>query len=119
MDQSPGWTRASLAVLAAFVAVRLSAGFQFHAVAVVAPLLVPALGLSYTEVGSLIGAYVLPAVLLSIPGGLVIQRFGDRRVLLASLALCVVGAALTAAGKNQKVEARLTEAVNCRSMSTV
>lgn len=98
MESSPGWTRASLSVLAAFVAVRLSAGFQFHAVAVVAPLLVSALGLSYTEVGSLIGAYVLPAVLLSIPGGLVIQRFGDRRVLLASLALCVAGAALTAAG---------------------
>jgi len=97
MNVSPGWTRASLAVLAAFVAVRLSAGFQFHSVAVVAPLLVPALGLSYTEAGSLIGAYVLPAVLLSIPGGLVIQRFGDRPVLLASLALCAAGAALAAA----------------------
>ncbi len=96
MISSPGWTRASLAVLAAFVAVRLSAGFQFHAVAVVAPLLVPALGLSYTEAGSLIGAYVLPAVLLSIPGGFLVQRFGDRRVLLVSLALCVAGAALTA-----------------------
>ena len=90
------WDRAALGVLAALVAVRMVAGFQFHSMAVVAPLLVAELGLSYTEAGSLIGAYVLPAVLLSIPGGVVIQRFGERRVLLASLALTVVGGTLTA-----------------------
>ena len=96
MSGAARWDRAALGVLAALVAVRMVAGFQFHAVAVVAPLLVVDLGLSYTEVGSLIGAYVLPAVLLSIPGGVVIQRFGDRRVLLASLALTVIGGVLTA-----------------------
>lgn len=90
------WDRAALGTLAALVAVRMVAGFQFHALAVVAPLLVTELGLSYTEAGSLIGAYVLPAVLLSIPGGVVIQRFGERPVLLASLALTVAGGALTA-----------------------
>src|SRR5690606_26424499 len=66
---SVAWDRAALGTLAALVAVRMVAGFQFHALAVVAPLLVAELGLSYTEAGSLIGAYVLPAVLLSIPGG--------------------------------------------------
>lgn len=96
MSASGRWDRAALGTLAALVAVRMVAGFQFHSVAVVAPLLVAELGLSYTEVGSLIGAYVLPAVLLSIPGGLVIQRFGERRVLLASLGLTVIGGVLTA-----------------------
>lgn len=95
MNHAAGWTRSALAALASLVAVRLAAGLQFHSVAVVAPLIIQGLGLSYTQVGSLIGAYVLPAVLLSIPGGLVVQRFGDRRVLLVALALAVAGAAAT------------------------
>lgn len=90
------WTLPAFAALGGLVAVRLVAGFQFHAAAVVAPLLAAALGLSYTEIGTLIGAYVLPAVLLSVPGGLLAQRYGDRRVLIGALALSALGGALTA-----------------------
>jgi MFS family permease len=76
---------------------RISIATQFQSIAPVAPLLVTDLALSYTELGLLIGLYLLPGTVLALPGGLLGERFGNRRVVLCALALMVGGGFVTAA----------------------
>src|SRR5437899_11018498 len=82
--------------LALIFVTRTSMGVQFQSIASVGPLLVADLGLSYAQVGTLIGLYLLPGVALSLPGGLIGQRFGDRRAVVCGLAAMVVGGLVTA-----------------------
>src|SRR6267143_2992017 len=82
--------------LALIFVTRTSMGFQFQSIASVGPLLVADLGLSYAQLGTLIGLYLLPGVVLALPGGLIGQRFGDRRAVVAGLAAMVVGGLVTA-----------------------
>ena len=87
------------AVLALVVVARTAMGFQFQSVAAVGPFLVADLGLSYAQLGTLIGLYLLPGVVLALPGGLLGARFGDRAVVLTALGLMTLGGAgLTVAG---------------------
>src|SRR5262245_12419373 len=82
--------------LAIVFVTRTSMGFQFQAVASVAPLMVADLGLSYAQLGTIVGIYMLPGAFFALPGGVIGQRFGERRVVVAGLALMVIGGALTA-----------------------
>jgi MFS family permease len=79
---------ASFAVL--FV-VRLTIAFQFQSVAAVAPLLGHDFGVSLAEIGLLIGLYFTPGVALSLPGGAIGQKFGDKRTVLGALVLMLAG----------------------------
>ena len=76
---------------------RTSMGFQFQAVAAVAPLMVAELQLTWVQLGSLIGLYMLPGAVFALPGGVLGQRLGDRRMVVGSLALMVAGGLVTAA----------------------
>jgi MFS family permease len=76
---------------------RISIAMQFQSIAPVAPLLIADLDLSYAELGLLIGVYLLPGTVLALPGGLLGERFGNRRVVLCALALMVGGGLVTAA----------------------
>ena len=67
------------AVLAFVTVARTAMGFQFQSVAAVGPFLVADLGLSYAELGTLIGLYLMPGAFLALPGGLLGARFGDRK----------------------------------------
>jgi MFS family permease len=89
---SSRWFALGLILLA-----RISMAMQFQSIAPVAPLLVADLALSYAELGLLIGLYLLPGAVLALPGGLLGERFGNRRVVLWALALMVGGGLLTAA----------------------
>ena len=75
---------------------RTSMGFQFQSVASVAPLMIADLGLSYTQFGWVFGLYMLPGAFFALPGGVLGQRVGERRMVVAGLALMVAGGALTA-----------------------
>ncbi|WP_372618615.1 MFS transporter [Falsiroseomonas sp.] len=75
---------------------RTSMGFQFQAPASVSPGLMADLGLGYGELGTLIGLYFLPGVLIALPGGALGRRFGDARVVAAGLGLMALGGGLTA-----------------------
>ena len=70
---------------------RTSLGFQFQSIAALTPFLVVAFGLSYAEAGLLMGLFMLPGVVLALPGGLLGQRFGSLRVAVAGLGLLIVG----------------------------
>ena len=74
---------------------RASLGFQFQSVGSVAPLLIRDLGLSYADVGFLVGLYMLPGLILALPGGMLGQRFGDKRMVVLGLALMAAGGVLT------------------------
>jgi MFS family permease len=80
-------------ILAVLFTVRLTMGFQFQSVAAVAPLLGPQYGASLADIGLLIGLYFTPGVALSLPGGAIGQKFGDKITVIAALVLMLVGGA--------------------------
>src|SRR6516165_7710917 len=65
--------------------------FQFQSVAAVAPLLSGKFGVSLVDIGLLIGLYFTPGIALSLPGGAIGQKFGDKRTALIALVLMLVG----------------------------
>ena len=78
-------------ILAALTFARTSMGFQFQSVAPLAPFVSGELGLDNTQLGWLIGLYLLPGAVIALPGGLLGARYGDKRVALAGLALMTGG----------------------------
>jgi predicted MFS family arabinose efflux permease len=85
------WTMLALVFVA-----RTASGLQFQAVASVAPLMLDELSISYAELGTLIGIYVLPGVIFSVPGSIIGQRLGQRRMVIVSFALMTTGAIVLA-----------------------
>src|SRR5262245_57234139 len=78
-------------ILAALTLARTSMGFQFQSVATVAPFLTSELGIDKSQLGWLVGLYLLPGVVIALPGGLLGARFGDKRVALTGLVLMAGG----------------------------
>ena len=78
-------------ILAVLFTVRLTLGFQFQSVAAVAPLLDTKFGVGLAEIGVLIGLYFTPGIALSLPGGAIGRKFGDKNTVLAALLLMLVG----------------------------
>jgi MFS family permease len=78
-------------VLAVLFTVRLSMAFQFQSVAAIAPLLGNTFGASLADIGILIGLYFTPGVALSLPGGAVGQKFGDKATALGALSVMLIG----------------------------
>jgi MFS family permease len=74
---------------------RTAMGFQFQAVAALSSYLVTELRVDYTQLGILIGFYLLPGIAIAYPGGVLGQRFGDKNVAILGLTLMVVGGVLT------------------------
>lgn len=62
--------------------------------------LVDALRITYSQAGGLMSLFALPAVFLSIPGGLLADRYGTRVVGGASLLIMGLGTAIAAMGGN-------------------
>ena len=85
--QGRDWIVPFAAIVLAMMAMQMSSlGFS--------PLL-PAIqkefGISYSQVGLFTGIYGLAAIALSIPGGMLAQRFGEKRVLLSGLLIVALG----------------------------
>ncbi|MDR3533283.1 MAG: MFS transporter [Rhodopila sp.] len=83
-------------ILAALALARIAFGYQFQTVATLATDLVGRFGLTYAQLGNLIGAYMLLGVFVALPLGLLGRRFGDRLILGAGLALMTAGACVSA-----------------------
>jgi len=91
-----------LILLVLFVA-RTAMGFQYQTIGSVAPSLIPEFQIGFTEIGTLIGLYHISGVLLSLPGGLIIQRLGDKRLCAAGLAAMAAGGLIVAASQSYAV----------------
>ena len=87
--------RPPLVPLFALLFIRGVAAFQAQAAAVAAPSLIAALGLTYSQVGMTMGAFLLPGIFLTVPAGLLAGRIGDRPVLRGALVLLAAGGALS------------------------
>jgi MFS family permease len=83
-------------ILAALAFGRIAFGYQFQTVATLATHLVQRFDLSYAQLGSLIGSYMLLGVFVALPLGLLGRRFGDRVVLGTGLALMTAGSGISA-----------------------
>ena len=83
-------------VLAIIITARTGVGFQFIAMAALMPQLRAELDLSYSQVGLLLGLFMIMGVFLSLPSGMIAARVGDRRTLQAGLLALVVGGTVTA-----------------------
>jgi MFS family permease len=59
-------------------------------------MLISELALDYAQLGLLLGIYMLPGVVISIPGGMLGSRFGDKTVVICGLLLMLAGGIVTA-----------------------
>lgn len=86
-------------ILGVLFAARAATGFQFQSIGSSANLLMADLAIGYAEVGMLLGAYLLPGIVVAFPAGLLGQRVRDKTIGLAGLALMAVsGLALSYSG---------------------
>lgn len=83
-------------VLAVVFVARTSMGYQFQSIGSVGPLLIVHMAIDFAVLGSLIGIYKLPGVLLSVPSGMLGNRFGEKSMLISGMALMVIGGFVTA-----------------------
>ncbi len=90
-------------ILATVTIARAATGLQTQSVGAIGPSLVEAMGLAYVALGTLIGAYSLPGIAAALPGGWLIARMGDRRMVLASLALMTIGGGLMAIASDYQI----------------
>jgi predicted MFS family arabinose efflux permease len=77
-------------ILAILFTARAATGFLFQSVGSSAPLLMRDLAIDYSEIGVLLGAYLLPGVVVAFPAGLVGQRLSEKALGLAGLALMAI-----------------------------
>ncbi len=82
-------------VLAVLLLARTSMGYQFETVGAIGPILIDVYKIDFTWLGTLIGLYMLPGVIVAIPSGVIGQRFGAKRIVLFGLALMALGGVLT------------------------
>lgn len=71
--------------------VRLSMGFQFQSIAATSAQLVAEFGLSYAEIGTLIGLFLLPGVVIAIPSGALTRSFADKTLLMFGAVAMTIG----------------------------
>lgn len=78
-------------VLAILILGRTAFGLQYQSVGAVGPAMMADLYLTFTDLGTLLGAYSTLGMVLAIPAGWLIGRSGDRRIMLTGLVLMVAG----------------------------
>jgi len=92
-------------ILAVLFVARAAWAYQFQAVGSVGPLIVDDLGISYAELGTLIGIFDAPGIIVALVGGYLGQRYGDKRLVMVGLGLMVVGGVIGGAALAFEVSA--------------
>jgi len=80
--------------------VRLAMGFQFQSVASTSTQLIDTFGLSYAEIGTLIGFFLLPGVFIAIPSGALTRSIADKNLLMLGAVAMAVGAYVMGSATN-------------------
>jgi len=87
-------------MLAILFLVRLAMGYQFQSIASVSSQLVAEFGFSYAEIGTLIGFFLLPGIIVAIPSGLLTRSTADKNLLMIGAVAMIVGALTIGVGDN-------------------
>ena len=82
-------------VLATLFVARFALGYQFQTAGSVAPFLIHDFDLNYAQIGVLVGMFMLPGLIVSIPSGFLGWRFGDKNVVLWGMVLMALGGVLS------------------------
>lgn len=82
-------------ILAILFVTRFCLGYQFQSAGSVAPFLISEFAIDYRQVGTLVGIFMLPGLVLALPGGLLGKRFGDKPLVLIGMASMVLGGTLS------------------------
>jgi len=83
-------------ILALLFFARIGLGFQFQTLGSVAGQLTEQLGLNYTEIGSLIGLFMVPGMILALPAGFAGRFMSDRFIVGLGLIALAAGGGLAA-----------------------
>ena len=59
--------------------------------------------IDYTQLGFLIGLYLLPGIVIAYPSGLLGQYFGDKRIAVLGMTFMVIGGLITATGEYSNI----------------
>jgi predicted MFS family arabinose efflux permease len=86
-------------MLAILFLTRAATGFQFQSVGSAAKLLMQDLGMDYAEIGILLGAYLLPGVIVAFPAGLLGRRFAEKSLGLVGLLLMAISGMMLGASE--------------------
>ncbi len=81
-------------ILALLFLVRMTMAIQFQMVAALSPVFEDDFAVSLADVGILIGLYFTPGIFIAAPGGALGRNFGEKQVVLAGLALMLIGGAM-------------------------
>jgi MFS family permease len=91
---------AQAAMFLGTAAVMAGVYYVYDSIGPVAELLSSQLKFSDVQIGSLNAIYSVPNILLVLVGGILIDRFGARHVLISTTSICFFGAMLTAVGSH-------------------
>ena len=72
---------------------RAGMAFQFQSIGAMSSVLIGPEAMSFAFYGWLLGIYLFPGILMSIPGGWLGARFGERRTLLVGIGMMVLSGA--------------------------
>ncbi len=87
------------AILAIVFLARTCIGFQFIAVAAQMPQLRADLHFDYSQIGILLGVFMIAGAVLSLPSGMIANRLGDRRTIQIGLVALVAGGVILGSGE--------------------
>ena len=90
-------------VLAVLFLARTAMGFQFQSVASLSSFVINDLNIDYTQLGLLIGFYLLPGIVIAYPSGLLGRHFGDKQGAILGMTLMIIGGVLTATSHDYEV----------------
>ena len=85
-------------ILAVLFSARFALGYQFQSAGSAAPFLVRDFGIDYAQVGVLVGVFILPGIVISLPSGFLGRQFGDKTVVVYGMALMVAGGSVATFG---------------------
>jgi predicted MFS family arabinose efflux permease len=90
-------------ILAVLFVARFCLGYQFQSAGSVAPFLITEFALDYRQIGTLVGLFMLPGLVLALPGGLLGKRFGDKPVVMMGMAVMILGGVLSGVAQSYAV----------------
>ena len=70
--------------------------FVFQSIPPILPNLISDLAISYTQAGALMGSFALPAIVVALPFGYLMDRFGIQKVGVTTLAIFALGTGVVA-----------------------
>ena len=95
-ESMPRSNRTRWFILALLFFARIGLGFQFQTLGSVAGELAGQLGLNYTEIGSLIGFFMVPGMILALPAGFAGRLMSDQFIVGLGLIALAAGGGLAA-----------------------